>query len=149
MAFMAGDVKLIDSLRDPLKTIRNKSQGSLSDFLGKIGAQQKTSATASGRVPSAYAPAELGRAGTRASTGIEDMLSNALGGTSYDEILKQKEHERNMALAKEIGDLQSPSTWEQVLSGLGGGARAGGQFYSLYNSLNRPSDPMANVYGNV
>lgn len=136
MAFMTGsDVKLLDPLKDPLSKINKKSQSSLQDALNQIGARQTASANASGRVQGQYAPAELARAGNQASLGIEDALAGAYGGASYDELKKQQEHEQNLALAREIGDLTAPSVLEQVLSGLGGGVRTGGQAYALYNQL--------------
>lgn len=138
MAFLtAGGVKLIDKLKSPLGGYNQQAQGSLQDALGRIGTRQNASAKASGRVRGEYGQAELNRAGTRASGAIEDTLLGSLGGTSYDEVLKQKEHQRNLMLAKMIGDANAPSALEQVLSGLGGGARAGGQFYSLYNALGK------------
>lgn len=140
MAFLAGgDVKLLDPLKAPLSGINKKAQGSLQEALGKIGDRQTQSARASGRVRGEYAPAELGRAGTMASSSIEDALSGALGNASYDEVRKQKEHEQNLALAREIGDLTAPSVIQQILSGLGGGANAAGAGKALYDSLGRQS----------
>lgn len=140
MAFLAGnDVKLLDPLKAPLSGINKKAQGSLQEALGKIGERQTESARASGRIRGEYAPAELGRAGTMASSSIEDALAGALGNASYDEIRKQKEHEQNLALAREIGDLTAPSVLQQVLSGLGGAASAAGAGKALYDSLGRQS----------
>jgi hypothetical protein len=137
MALFAGDIKLNDKLRDPLAAINKSSQDKLTAALGTIGTRQKTSNMASGRVMGEYAPAELARAGTQASTSIEDQLLGALGGTSYSEHLKEQEHQRDLALAKEIGSLNAPSTLQQVLGGLGGVANVAGQFGSLYKGLSK------------
>lgn len=138
MAFLdASGVKLIDQLRQPIQKANRQAQDPLQAALGRLSSRQTASNKASGRVLGEYAPAELSRAGSRASTGIEDVLSGALAGGSYDEVLKQQEHERSLALAQEIGDLSAPSVLEQVLAGLGGGGRAGAQFYQLYNQFPR------------
>jgi hypothetical protein len=137
MSLFAGDVKLNDSIRGPLSSINKKAQGGLEAALGRIGSRQKASSVASGRVEGTYAPAELARGGAQASSGIEDALLGALGNTSYDEMTKDHDQEQNLALANEIARLNAPSVLEQVLSGLGGGAKAAGGFASLYKSLNR------------
>lgn len=139
MAFLAAsNVPLLDQLKDPLSGINKKAQANLQDILGQLGTQATTSAKASGRTTGSYAPAELARVGTNASNTIQDTLLGALGGTSYDELLKQKEQERNLALARRIGDLSAPSLLQQILGGLGSGAQTGAQFYSLFHALKKP-----------
>lgn len=136
MAFLdAGGVRLIDDLRMPLKRTNQKSQDLLRQALGRIGGRQNASGAPRGE----YFGQELQRAGNTASLGIEDDLLGALAGGSYEEAMQQKEHEASLALAQEIGDLSAPSTLEQVLAGLGGGARAGGQFSQLYRRFRKPS----------
>jgi len=150
VAFLgAGGVKLIDQLRDPLQQINTQGQNNLQGILQRIGTRQTASSKASGRVQGQYAPQELARSGGIASRGLEDTLAGALGGASLDEVRKQQEHQRNLALVRQIGDLMSPSILQQVLAGLGGGAKAGAQGYALYSALHQPTDPLANVYGNV
>jgi hypothetical protein len=140
MPLFANGISLTDKLRDPLSAINSGSQDKLSLALGAIGDRQRASNRAVGRTQGSYAPAELSRATQTASTGLKDKLLGALGDASYSEYKKNRDHQRNMALVNEIGDLSAPSILEQILGGLGGGAKAGGEFYSLYNSLNkRPS----------
>lgn len=131
----ASDVGLLEELRNPLAEINKKRQAGLQGSLGRLGTRETASSRASGRVSGEYIPQELEIAGKRASRGIEDTLGGALGGASYDELLKQKEHEQNLALANEIGALSAPTLLEQILGGLSGGGKAGAQFYGLYNAL--------------
>lgn len=136
----ASDIGLIESLKGPLSGVNKKAQGRLTGALGRVSGQANENMRARGVMQSDYIPQEVSRAGTTASTGIEDTLLGALGGASYDEFGKQKEHEANLALAREIGALSAPTLLQQILGGLGGGANAAGQFGSLYSALNnRPS----------
>lgn len=138
MAFLTGSkVPLLEELRGPLRQIGAGRRNSLKSSIGGISERQAASSRASGRVLGEYAPAALSEAGTQAYGGIEDALLGALGGASLDEVQKRKEHEDNLALVQQIGDLNSPSTLEEVLMGLSGGAKAGGQAASLYQALGK------------
>lgn len=138
MAFTtAGDVALLDPLKDPLAAIKRKRQSALDAELGKISSQATESMRGRGVSRSDYIPQEISRAGGMASRGIEDTLLGALGGASYDELQKKQEHDRNLALAREIGSLSAPSLLEQILGGLGGAAGAGAQFGSLFSALGK------------
>lgn len=153
----ANGVNLNDSLRTPLQGINKKSQGNLQDALGRISARQTTSNAVSGRPQGEYAPAELQRSGTQASGDIESQLLQALGGASYDEQQKQKEQDSNIALARQIGSINSPNSAQELLAALGSVGSIAGTGYGLYK--NRPRDtstpnapgtlpPSLSLYGN-
>lgn len=144
---MAGDVKLLDPLKAPLGGINQQGQNSLADALGKSKAQARTSQIVSGRPKGQYIGEVLGRANTMASRGIEDAVAGTLGGASLKDLQNEQEFQRNMALAQELGDLNSPSVWQEILSGLGGGAGTALQFKGLYDALNRNRAPSDNYIG--
>lgn len=147
MAFLTGgDVKLTDQLKPILGSYNQNAQGSLSDALGRITNQAKTSARASGRVQGQYQPLALNRANSMASQGITNSLGSVLGGVSLKDIQNQKLFEQQMALANEIGDLNSPSTLQEVLAGLGGGADLALRGKGIYDALSRRS-PADNYVG--
>jgi hypothetical protein len=133
----AGDVKLVDPLKDPLSGINKKSQGSLQSALGRIQAQSLASGRASGRGKSSYIPQELNRASTIGSRGIEDTLYGSLGSVSLKDTLAALEHQRNLALVNEIGDNMSPSLLQEILGGLGAAGQAGANVSGIYNSLGK------------
>lgn len=135
----ASDVKLADPLKPALAGYNRQAQGSLTAALGSGLEQGRTSARASGRVMGDYAGKELGRASSLASRGIENSLTGSLGQTSLKDMLAAREHQKKLALAKEIGDLMSPSLAQEILGGLSQGVNTGTQGYSLYQALNQPS----------
>lgn len=138
MAFMtAGDVKLADPLKELTSGYGKTAQGGLSDALGRITNQAKKSQIASGRVQGDYMGQALGRSNSLASQKINNTLGGVLGGVSLKDLQSQQEFERQMALAQEIGDLNSPSTLQEVLGGLGGGADLALQGKGLYDALGR------------
>lgn len=153
MAFMtASDVKLANPLKPVLGGYAQKGQGSLAEALGRIGNQAKTSSAASGRIQGDYQPFALGQANTLASRNINDVLGGVLGGTSYNDAKAQQEFERQMSLAREIGDINSPSLAEEILGGLSGGVNLGAKGKGLYDALSQyrraPSvSPQAYNYG--
>ena len=145
MAFMAGDVKLIESLKQPLSGYATAAKGSLQDALGRITARSKEGQQATGRVQGNYGAEQIGQAGMMSERGIEDRLNSVLGNASYGDTLAQKKFEQDMALAKRIGKLNRPSTLTQVITGLGGAVDTGVQAKGLYDALNRPSSRAGNV----
>lgn len=134
---MATDVNLLDPLKGPLGDINKKGQSSLSNALASGQNQARTSQIATGRPEGQYIGETLGRANTMASRGIEDALGGVLGGASLQDLQAQKEFEANMALVNEIAAMNEPTLFQEVLSGIGGGANTGLQFKSLYDALGR------------
>lgn len=141
MALFAGDIKLAQPLKDPLSQIGVQSQGNLADALGKIRSRATTSSRASGRPQGVYQGQAIDRAGASAGRGINDALYGALGTTSYNDFRNQQQFERQMALAKEIGDKMSPSTAEEVLGGLSQGVKLGAKGAGIYQALGNGSTP--------
>lgn len=132
---LASDVKLADTLKPVLGGYNKKAQGSLSDALGRATSQGVRSASASGRTMGDYTGQALGRANTQASQNIENSLAGSLGQTTLQDTIAQREHEKKMALAKEIGDMMSPSMAQEVLGGLSQGVNLGTQAYGLSQAL--------------
>lgn len=138
MAFMtAENTKLLDPLKGTYAGYNQAGQNSLADALGTLTNQAKTSQLASGRVQGQYIPQALGRANTMASQGITNSLGGALGDASLKDAQSQQEFERQMALAREIGSINSPNTLQEIIGGLSGAAGTIGSGASLYQALNR------------
>lgn len=133
----ASDISLLSELKAPISAINKKRQSSLTSRVGGVSDEARASMAGRGVAQSDYIPQEIGRASAMESRGIEDALLGALGGASYDEAKKQREHEQNLALAEEIGALSAPTLLQEILGGLGGGAKTGFQFSQLYDALNK------------
>lgn len=141
----AGSVKLLDPLKASFGAINTGGQKSLADALGTLGTQARTGQMASGRAMGGYTGQALGRANTMASQGIENTLGGTLGASSLQEMKAQQEHQRNLALARLVGEQNSPSTLMEVLGGLGNAAQSGAALYGAYK--NRPMVPPSYSYG--
>ena len=136
---VAGKVPLLDELKDPLTGIKQKRQGSLDSALGKISNRSKISATSIGRPQGEYAGFSMGQAGEMGSRGIDDALLGVAGTGSYNDVLAEQDYQRNLALADELGSLNSPSTFEEIMGGLSGAGNAAGKFGGLYKALSKRS----------
>lgn len=135
----SGDVKLNKSLLDPINKIGQKSRASLEGALGRVQGRNRAGQEASGRTQGEYTGQELGRASTMANRGVEDTLAGALGGASYDELMAEQEHQRNLALANEIGKSSKPGLLEEVLGGIGATAPLLLTGSSLYKNRRKPT----------
>ena len=153
MAFLgAGDVKLLDNydLKSSLKKTNKGVQDRLQEALGRIGSRQAISSGAyAGRVRGEYAPQELQRAGQQESAGIEDQLTRLLSEGSYDEAVKQNEHEKDLALAREIGNLNKGSSAQELLAALGEAGQLGGTAYGMYRNRQRDTSITPNANGSL
>ena len=151
MAFLdSSSVKLIEDLKGPLRKTNQKSQDRLQEALGRVGGRQATSAGAyAGRVRGEYAPQELQRAGQQESTDIEDQLTQLLATGSYDELIKQNEHEQNLALAREIGNLNKGSSTQELLAALGAAGQLGGTAYGMYRNRQKDTSITPNANGSL
>lgn len=132
---LASDVKLADPLKKPLAGIGAQGQSALATALGKLRMQATESNRVSGRPQGTYQDFALNQAGEQAGRGINDALYGALGGVSYQDLKNQKEYERQMALAKEIGDKMSPSVAEEILGGLTQGVNLASKGKGIYDAL--------------
>lgn len=132
----AGDVTLGDPLKKPLHGIQSGAQTSLADSLGASLGNATASQVASGRVRGDYTGKELGRASAAAGRGVDDALMKVLGETSLKYKQNELGYQDNLALASRIGALNKPSTLEEILAGLGGGADTALKAKGLWDALN-------------
>ena len=152
MALLASGINLNDALKDPLSDIGRNSSGRLETALGRVKGRFNTGSMVSGRPQSQYFDEQIGNAETMGQRGIEDALYGVLGGSSYQQQIAERDHARKMALAKKLGSINSPSTLQEVLGGIGlagqtlpafmGGANA---LYKRYNSGGNASIPQGNL----
>ena len=121
MALVAGDIKLEQSLNDPLKAIASKGSKRLEDVLGRITSRFRSGQEASGRtaLPNDYFSQEIGATRGASERGLEDVLYGSLGQGSYKNLINQRDHLRKMALAKEVGRINQPSVLQEILRGVG------------------------------
>lgn len=119
MALLASGINLNDTLKDPLSAIGQGASGRLEGALGRIRTRFNAGASASGRHASPYFDETIGDAANLGERGIEDSLYGVLGGASYKNRLGERDHLRKMELAKRIGSMNSPSTLQEVLGGIG------------------------------
>jgi len=119
MAFLtAGDIGLVNPLKNPLSDIEGKRRASLETSLGRIEGRNRQGQVVSGRPMGEYTGEELGRSSTMANRGVEDMLYGVLGKGSYKDLLSEQEHQRQMALAKKVGRAYAPSLGQEIMSGV-------------------------------
>lgn len=131
MAMMASGVQLNPELTKILGDIGTPQSKNISDSYAKLRG---------GISPNSdYATSRFNKLGTLAQGNLKSNLEGALGSSSYGDWKSQRDFEQNYALAKLTGELNAPSTLEQVLGGLGGAMRTGGDIYGLYNSFKKPS----------
>jgi hypothetical protein len=145
----AGDVKLIGPLKESLRGYSTAGKGSLADALGRISTQNNTSAIASGRPQGQYIGQSLNQANVLAGRGIDDSLANSLGAASLSEKKAQNEHADNLALARMIGEQNSPNDLMEALGALGNAAESGAQLYGAYKGMpkSQPSGSRNPLFG--
>lgn len=132
MPLFGKDIKVLDTLKNPLSQISGQRRGALETELGRIGSRATASADASGRTRGSYIPAELGRASQMAGAGIDNTLLGVIGGASKKDAYSARDYMQNMQLAKMIGKLNKPSVLQEVLGGLGDIAGTGSQLYGAF-----------------
>lgn len=139
MALVAGDVRLdrLSGIRGPLEDIGSNAQASLSGALSGARTSFDKNRRTAGRIKSTYAPQRFNEVGDLASRQLEDSLYGGVGKASLSDLLAQKQFEQDVALANEIGDINRPSTLQEVLGGLGGAATLGAEGYGLYSGLGK------------
>ncbi|MCI0562723.1 MAG: hypothetical protein MN733_29940 [Nitrososphaera sp.] len=137
MPLVAGGVKLLRDLKDPLTGISAKRRGSLESELGRLTGRARAGQIATGRPQGEFIGQELGRAGDLGSRRIDDALLGILGEGSLRDFRSEQDFQRNAALAEEIGAALAPSLLQQITSGLGGLGQAGLQGAGLFQALRR------------
>lgn len=129
----AKDVTLDSSLTRTLGGIGDTQGTAISGAYGRA----RTQAAADARPTGSYYGQRLGTGEALSQGNLRSGLENVLGGEGYADWKSKRDFDENMALAQFTGELMKPSTTEEVMAGLGGGAQAGGQFYGLYNALSK------------
>jgi hypothetical protein len=133
----------------PPKTAKDVGiDSSLTKALGTIGTGQQTAITgaydrargqaaADARPTGSYYGNRLGTGEALSQGNLKSSLENVLGNTGYADFKGQRDYDENMGLATLTGELNKPTTLEEILAGLNGGAQAGGNLAGLYQALNR------------
>lgn len=88
-----------------------------------------------------YANERLGQANTQAMAGLQGSLEGVLGDTAYKNSTAQRGFQEDYDLANYIGELNEPSTLEEILGGLSGAAQAGGQIYGAMPKRQQKRQP--------
>lgn len=144
MPTTASQIAIPSSLTDVLGQIGSGQQSAISGAYAKKKQQMLADALpgrATVLAPGSYASERLGTGENLSMGNLRSGLEQVLGNTAYGDWKNERDFRQNYELAKLAGELMRPSTVEQVLSGLGGGAQTGGQFMGLYNSLKKPMTP--------
>lgn len=149
MAFLASGVKLNDSLKAPVRAIGSRAKSGLEDALSRIQTRSTEGQVVSGRPQGGYAASEIGRAGEVSGRELEDSLYGALATGAYKDRISQKKFDQDMALAEEIGAINAPSAFDQVVGGIGNLVGAAGKFKGLYDALGSSKAPAASGGGSL
>lgn len=137
-----SNIKIDPSLQATLGQIGKGPQNSLQDIFGKVRSQFAADAAGRGvKAPAtgSYIDNRLGTTEDLATQHLQNSLESVLGNTAYETAKADRNYQQDYGLAKQVGELNKPSTLEEILSGLGGGAQVGGQFAGLYNASKRPN----------
>lgn len=111
-----------NSLEDVLGKQAQSATVQTQDQYGQARKRLVGQQAASGRLMSGvsdYPLSDLDTEGTRALSGIQGNLSSALAGIPAEDWLNQKNFQRSYDLANLIGNLNKPSTLDQVFQGIG------------------------------
>lgn len=137
----AADIRIDPSLQATLGQTGKSVKGSLQDVFGKVRSQYNADASGRGvkaAAPGSYFDTRMGTAQDFANAGVDNSLASVLGNTATKQAISDRDYGQNYDLAKYVGSLNRPSSLEEALSGLGAGARAGGQIYGLSSSGKSP-----------
>ena len=154
MSLVASGVGLPPDLAQTLSTIGSGAYGQIEQ--NYKGAKNQLDQDAlirgnSGGVPSgSYGTQQLQRQQGLDTGNLEATLGGGLGNTAYNDTLQQRDFGQSMDIANQIGNALRPNTLEQIMAGIGGGAKAFGQVSPFLGMMKNPSqDPLAGIYGNV
>lgn len=153
MPLFAGGVKADPILQSALGEVGKKPQNDLRTVFDRARTGFAADRNARGVRGSDYFDQQINQAQDLSERGLQGNLESVLGNTTYGNFKTQRGYDENEALAREIAELNKPSTLEEVLMGLGGGAKMGGSLYSALGSrgTNLPPPPAygsgANPYG--
>lgn len=136
-AAQASGVKLNTTLADALGGIGAGQSQNIAGTYGNLRSQAASGAGPKGIAPGSYADQRFITGQGLANQNLGAGLEGVLGNEGYQSFKNNRDFNQNMALAQYTGEINKPSLLEQALSGLGGGAQAGGMAFGLYNSLKK------------
>lgn len=136
-AKQASGINLDPKLIDSLGQIGATQKGNISGIYGNMRNQFAADARPTKAGPGSYIDQRLTTGEGLSDANLRGGLEAALGNEAYGDFKSQRDFEQNTALAKLTGDLNKPSSLEQALAGLSGGAQIGGQGYALYQNMKK------------
>ena len=132
MALFANDAP--PDLAAVLGNQANQNIAGINDQYGqakkRLISQQSTGGRLRSKV-SNYQFGDLAKAQAGDVSGVYSGLADALGGVPAEDYLNQNDYQRNIQLAKLIGDLNKPSALQEALGGL----QAAGSAAMLFAAL--------------
>ena len=122
------------TLQDVLGQQAQSATAQSSDAYNQSRKQLVSQQAASGRLQSGvadYPLTDLDTEKAQSLSGIQDNLVNSLAGISGEDFTNSQDFYRNLQLANQIGNLNKPSTLDEIfgtIGGIGQGAAAGSSF---------------------
>lgn len=122
------------TLEDVLGQQAQSQSNNLTDQYTQAKRRAVSSEAANGRLMSGvsdYPLTDLQTNYEQGMSGIQDNLASSLAGIPSEDWMNSQNFGRSYQLAGQIGDLNKPSTLDQVFQGIGAGAGAVGMFAAL------------------
>jgi hypothetical protein len=138
-AATASNVGLDSNLTKVLGDIGSGQSTAISGAYGRAGTQMTADARPTSMGPGSYAANRLAVGNTLSQGNLKSGLEGVLGNEGYADWKSNRDFGQSMQLAQLTGELNKPSTLEEILGALNGGAGTAGNFYGLYNSMKRPA----------
>jgi len=135
----ASGVAVPQDLSAALSGIASQGTQGISDIYGRARQRQTQEGAVLGRPAgsNSYGSQRLAQTQPLAQGGLEASFGGQLGNTGYQNTLQQREFNQNKQLADAYAQAMRPDLLMQVLSGLGAGAGAAGQYAGLIRSMPR------------
>lgn len=151
MALVASGVAIPDDLKQALSGPTKKAQGNVGNIYNRLSSRLGSDRDVLGHAPASAGNVpdyDLGESEAASSRGVNDQLYQALGGTSYQDTLNQREFNQNQSLAEQAGDLNRPGALEEALSGFGSASKLAGTGYGLFKKYKK-ANPQVDTSGDV
>lgn len=129
------DPSLAKALGAPMK----KGQNDIGSVYDRIRTGFKADSKARGVTEGSYAPGRINTAQDLSEQDLTNRLQAVLGDTAYKDFQGDRGYSQQEGLAREIASLNSPSTLEEILGGLGGAAGVGGGLYAALGNRKTPA----------